>query len=117
MKVAIVGSRSFYDSDVLYSSLDELRKKLHIAEIISGGAVGADTLGIMYAKDNGIPSRVFLPDWERGRQAGFERNSLIVEESDVVVAFWDGKSKGTADTIRKAEFHGKNVIIVRFDDK
>jgi hypothetical protein len=36
------------------------------------------------------------------RGAGFARNGLIAAQADLVVAFWDGKSRGTKDTIDKA---------------
>jgi hypothetical protein len=115
MKLAIVGSRSFRDEALLCSKLDALRDEFPIREIISGGAVGADSLGLMYARDNGIYAKVFLPEWEKGKQAGFDRNTLIAEAADVVLAFWDGKSNGTADTIAKARALKKTVIVVHFE--
>ena len=41
------------------------------------------------------------------------RNSLIVADCDMVVAFWDGRSRGTLDTITKAVQAGKRVEIPR----
>jgi hypothetical protein len=35
--------------------------------------------------------------------AAFVRNGYIVELSDRVALFWDGRSRGTKDTLRKAE--------------
>lgn len=40
------------------------------------------------------------------------RNSLIIDSSELVIAFWDGKSKGTQDSIGKARKSGKKLIIV-----
>ena len=39
---------------------------------------------------------MFLPEYSRyGRGAPLKRNPQIIEYADVVIAFWDGKSKGT----------------------
>ena len=46
-------------------------------------------------------------DWAQGRGAGHARNTIIVEQADRVVAFWDEESPGTRDTIGKARSQGK----------
>ena len=100
MKVAVIGSRTFDKYESVYNILS----KLKITEIISGGAKGADSLAERYAKENNIPTKIFLPDWETyGKKAGFLRNTQIIEECEMVVAFWDGTSKGCADSIEKAK--------------
>jgi hypothetical protein len=54
----------------------------------------------------------FPADWDtHGKAAGFMRNQLIVDNCDKVTAFWDGKSKGTLDTITRAVKAGKTVVI------
>lgn len=56
---------------------------------------------------------VHKADWDKhGKAAGPIRNSLIVADCDEVIAFWDGVSRGTLDTIRKATKAGKPVRIV-----
>lgn len=111
-KVAVVGSRGFDDYTALVEQLDALE----IDMIVSGGAAGADSLAERYAAEHGIPTRIHLPDWKRyGRSAGVQRNRLIVEDADIVLAFWDGVSKGTASTIRLAQKAGKRLIVVRTD--
>lgn len=112
MKVGIVGSRNFNDYKLLVETLREVPK---IDMIISGGAVGADTLGEMYAKHNDIPTLIFRPEWDKyGKSAGFIRNHDIVKNSDIVFAFWDGKSKGTQSSIDICEKQGKNYKIINF---
>ena len=112
MKVAVVGSRSFENFELMCEELD----KLEITEIISGGARGADSLAERYARDCEIKMTVIKPDWNRhGRAAGMLRNTDIVTGSDLVVAFYNGYSRGTADSIKKAKAMGKSLIIVRFD--
>ena len=112
MKVAIIGSRSFKDYDLLKKTLDGIAE---ISLIISGCAVGADTLGELYAKEKGIPTLLFRPDWEKyGKAAGFIRNKEIISNADFVIAFWDTKSKGTAHSISLANKQGKKLIVVNF---
>lgn len=114
MKLAIVGSRTFNDYDLF---LDFAQKyfRYEINTIISGGAKGADSLAKRFAKYWGFEYSEFLPNWnELGKSAGFRRNQQIVDECDVVLAFWDGKSKGTQDTINKAKKAKKPTFIIYF---
>lgn len=99
MKVAVIGSRGFNNKDLLYQELD----KLSPTTIISGGAKGADSIASDYAKEKSIELLEIKPDWKIGRHAGLLRNTEIVKSSEFLLAFWDGKSKGTADSIKKAE--------------
>lgn len=110
MKVAVIGSRTFNNYESVKDKLDSISG---ITLIVSGGAMGADTLGERYARENDIPIRVYKPDWTKGRGAGFLRNTDIINDADIVVAFWDGKSRGTLDSIAKAEKQGKKVLIIK----
>jgi hypothetical protein len=111
MKVAVIGSRTFSDYALVKSTLCSL----DITLLVSGGAMGADSLGEQYAKLNKIPTKIFYPDWQTyGRKAGFLRNTDIINESELIVAFWDGKSKGTLDSIKKAEELNKKILIIKF---
>ena len=114
MKLAIVGSREFENYDLLCAEVAKIRETQKIDLIVSGGAKGADTLAKKYAALNHIPLMEFLPDYERyGRGAPLQRNTLIVQNADWVLAFVTASSKGTWDTIRKAQKALKKVIIVR----
>jgi hypothetical protein len=81
---------------------------LTITEFVSGGARGADQLAEKYSSQIGIPIKVFPADWDKyGRSAGPRRNEQIVEYCDRLIAFWDGKSKGTQYSIRLAKNQNK----------
>ena len=111
MKVAVIGSRTFNDYELLRQTLS----KLEITLVVSGGAKGADSLGEEYANANNIPTKIFLPDWDKyGKSAGMLRNSDIINEVEIVVAFWDGESKGCKDAIAKANKLNKKVLIISF---
>jgi len=89
MKVAIIGSRNLKVKINKYLPKD-------ISLVVSGGARGIDTLAEEYADKNCIPKLIFLPDYKRyGKIAPLVRNKLIVNNSDMVIAFWDGVSRGT----------------------
>lgn len=110
MKIAVVGSRDFANKRLMDA---ELRKLLPIAQVISGGARGADSLAEQWARHNGIDVKVFLPDHKAYRHPYHHRNRLIVEACDQLVAFWNGHSTGIKYTIGYARRMGKPVSIVR----
>jgi hypothetical protein len=111
MKVAVIGGREFDD----YELLKETLNLFSITTIVSGGAKGADSLSEIYARENNIKTEIYLPDWDLfGKRAGFLRNTTIIENSGLVIAFWDQKSRGTRDSISKAHKLKKNTFIVYF---
>lgn len=111
IKLAIVGSRSFIDYELLKKHVDAT----NIAAIVSGGARGADTLAEQFADEHNLQMIVYKPDYAtHGRAAPFIRNSAIIEASDAVIAFWDGKSTGTLDSIKKARKMGKPVTVIEY---
>ena len=119
IRLAVVGSRGFTDQDFVYRKLNDLLRLYTFpweVQIISGGARGVDTLAKKYAVAMGNPYLEFPADWAKhGRAAGMIRNSEIIRQSDEVVAFWDGKSAGTRDSIFKAIDARKTLHIYFFD--
>ena len=110
MKIAIVGSRGFPEPERVRAYVRSLKKD---DIVISGGAKGVDSWAVEEAKVQGLETQVFPADWDLfGKSAGYRRNVDIVEAADFVVAFWDGKSKGTAHTIKLAQKAGKPVEVL-----
>ena len=113
MKIAIIGSRE--TGKINFEQ--ELEKRSLIFRndtIISGGARGIDTLAAMYARKHGMKLIEFRPDYATyGRGATFVRNRLIVDVANVVIAFWNGTSKGTKYTIDYAKKKHVPVYIIR----
>ncbi|MBQ4591287.1 MAG: DUF2493 domain-containing protein [Clostridia bacterium] len=108
MKVAVIGSRGITVPD-LTPYLPE-----NTTEIVSGGAKGADSCAKEYALARGIPLTEFLPDYRRyGRGAPLKRNLQIIEYADLVLAFWDGQSRGTGHAIDLCGKTGKPVRVIR----
>lgn len=101
VRVGVVGSRDFDRLDVVAEVIKGLPRN---SIVVSGGARGVDQAAEQAALDCGLPVIVHRPDWDRfGRGAGIIRNGQIISDSDVVIAFWDGESKGTLDSMRKAQ--------------
>lgn len=117
VKLAIVGSRTFFDYKVLKKTLDDISTEhgLNYVEIISGGAKGADSLGEMYAKEKGIPTKIFPAEWKKyGKSAGFKRNVDIIKNCDVCVCFWNGESHGTKHDIELCKEMHKPCFVWNF---
>lgn len=106
MRVAVIGSRGL--------RVENLEQYLptDTTEIVSGGAVGIDTCAKEYALTHGIKLTEFLPEYKKyGRSAPLRRNVTIIEYSDLVLAFWDGKSRGTKFVIDNCKERGIPVRI------
>ncbi len=98
MKVAVVGSRC-----LRVEHLEDYLPK-DTTEIISGGARGVDASAREYALRVGLKLTEYLPEYSRyGRSAPLKRNITILENADLVLAFWDGKSKGTKYVIENCK--------------
>lgn len=107
MKVAIIGSRNLFVEDIgEYIPTG-------ITEIVSGGAKGIDTCAKQYAELNAIKITEFLPDYSKfGRKAPLLRNLEIIDYADEIIAFWDGKSRGTRFVIENSKRKNKKVTVV-----
>ena len=106
MKVGMIGSRGLYVKDP--------GKYLPpgTTEIVSGGARGIDSCARQYAQDHNIKLTEFLPEYEKyGRRAPLVRNIAIIEYSDVLIAFWDGKSRGTKFVIDNCRQRGVPIRV------
>ena len=117
MNIGIVGGRDFSDYDLLKGKLTDFiaMNKISVNAIVSGGAKGTDTLAEKLAAEIGVQMIVFRPEYDKyGRRATLERNTLIIEHSDIVFAFWNGTSRGTLDSITKARKREKQLYIVSY---
>lgn len=87
-------------------------------ELINGGAYGVDKVAEIWAKRHGIKCKFFVPDYNSyGRYAPLKRDDDMVDISDEVVAFWDGRSKGTRHTIEYALKSNKPTSIHFMEDR
>lgn len=115
MKVIIAGGRDFNDFSLLKETCDRALINLVDVEIVSGGAKGADLLGEKYATESGYPCKSFPADWEKyGKAAGYKRNAEMAKYANCLIAFWDGKSKGTQHMINIAKNNGLQIKIISY---
>ena len=104
MSIAIVGSKDFKNFDFLEKTILDNYKIENITELISGGAIGADTLAEQFAIKHSIPMSIFKLDWDvYGKSAGYKQNIQIIDTADEVIAFWDGISRGTARSLKRCK--------------
>ena len=118
MKVIVCGSRGFSDYALMKRKLDHYlsNKWGEGVEIVSGGANGADKLGELYSKERGLDLKIMNADWDTyGKSAGIRRNEQMGAYADAVVAFWDGKSRGTKHMIEYAQKHEMPLRVVYYE--
>ena len=120
MYLLVVGSRSFTNYDLMCSKLDMFLSNYKSITIVSGGADGADTLAKRYATDRKYKYIEFPAPWnDLGNKAGFIRNLFMHQfisqfQYRGCVAFWDGKSKGTAHNFELSKRFNNPLRVVRF---
>jgi len=111
-RVIIAGGRTFKDYDRLCSVCDYMLQNQKEIEIVSGTAMGADKLGEKYAQERGYKIARFPAKWdEHGRAAGFIRNEEMAKYADALIAFWDGRSKGSEHMINLAKRYKLKIKI------
>ena len=121
-RVIIAGCRNFSFMEVVeMAMLDRFGTDYSAIELVGGGAKGADALGKRFAMEHGIPYKEFPADWGTYHNAaGPIRNRQMAQYAikgkgyGILIAFWDGKSKGTKHMIETAKESGMEVIVVSF---
>jgi len=118
IRAIIAGGRDFDDIEHMDFGMWKSLGYMSLPDdaiILSGGARGADRLGESWAKEYGYPVKKYPADWEKhGKAAGMIRNAQMAENADILVAFWDGKSKGTQHMIKTAMGRGLEVHVYRY---
>lgn len=123
LRVLVCGGRDFNNKGLLFATLDTYLG-LYLAHnniiLVSGHAKGADSLVEEYAIARGYRCEIYPAEWDNlnvphcrikhrydgtlyNALAGFNRNKEMLKVSDKVVAFWDGVSRGTKNTIDTAK--------------
>lgn len=116
-KVIIAGCRDFTDYELLRVKCDYHLQNLRLEDIVivSGHASGADSLGERYAQERGFQLETYPADWQaHGRAAGPIRNAKMANVAHALIAFWDGKSRGTKNMIETARKYNLKVAVVRY---
>lgn len=119
LRIIIAGGRDFNNMNLLeeyFKGLqDELGLEYNKVICISGTARGADKLGEEYAKFKGWEIERYPADWSKyGKSAGYIRNKQMADVGNILVAFWDEKSRGTKSMIDIAKSKSLKVYICRY---
>ena len=115
MRLAVVGSRGCANVGRIEASITQFLADRTISvneiTIVSGGAIGVDSIAREWAEKVGADTKLFLPDYGKfpGKIAPLMRNALIAEYCDEMLAFWDGRSRGTMNAINYAKRFKKPV--------
>lgn len=134
-RIIVAGSRTFSNYSMLEKKCNQVIKEmskefvnevgtleeyLNNIVIVSGRARGADVLGEKYATQYNFEVSTFPAKWDTlGKKAGMIRNEEMAEYASqgqlgVLVAFWDGMSKGTSQMIRCATQRGLKVYVCEY---
>lgn len=118
VRIIIAGGRDFEDPARLETAIDRLTAALDrkSIEIVSGMARGADKLGWEYAERRGLRRTPFPADWANQPRnvAGYLRNEVMAWYSSKLIAFWDGKSRGTRHMVDLAQREGLDIRVVKY---
>lgn len=109
-RILVAGSRTIVNYGLVYWVMDN--SGFGFKSVISGGADGVDKLGERVAASQGIPVVQYLPDWKtHGKGAGVIRNTEMVNVCDAAIIIWDGRSRGTQDTLMKCIAMGRPTLL------
>lgn len=131
-KVIVAGGRDFTNQDVCDRVLNKAFSKMdRLIEVVCGEAKGADTCGKVWAQKNNKGIKSFPANWkdietepvlirsnEYGQYnalAGMVRNHKMGDYAEALVAFWDGRSKGTKDMIEYSREIGLRVLVFDYE--
>lgn len=105
--VLIFGSRSIKNLQISRYIRPE-----SCAAIVHGAAIGVDTIADSWAKANNLETVIYKPNYKvYGKRAPLVRDEEMAEFCDVVICFWNGKSRGTRYTFDYAKKLGRKVIV------
>lgn len=118
VRLIVADGRDFNDVVLLRDTCDFKLSNVdrtHDVTIISGGARGADTIAQMYAEERDYALEIMEADWDaHGKSAGYKRNQAMSDVATHLIAFWDGKSRGTKHMIDIATRAGHVVHVVEY---
>lgn len=111
IRVIVCGDREYSDYEVFKSQLSQVLAEYENVTLVSGHAKGVDTMAERYALEKNIPIKVFPAEWKKyGKSAGPIRNATMLkyalEQTAIVVAFWNGSSRGTGNMLKQAKGAG-----------
>lgn len=120
--IIICGGHTELNYEIIETFILDVFKKLNIVdcEVVSGNRKGIDRLGEDFAFNNHFRTKIFPANWKAyGKSAGPIRNKEMVKyiskfNNSIVIAFWNGESKGTKYTIDEAKKYNIPVYVYNY---
>ena len=107
-KIIIAGSRSITNEKWIFVRIHCTLRAWEVTEgylVLSGAyPTGPDKIAIDWATTHGVKVELFPADWDRHDRA---------EAATHLIAFWDGRSRGTKSMINEAFGQGLEVVVWR----
>jgi len=117
MYLVIAGGRDFSNYNLLKASMSQILQYWSYLPLITitGKAKGADSLGERFSVEHNIPFLEYPADWDTfGKSAGYRRNAEMAKKGTHLLAFHDGKSRGTKHMIDLAKKENLKTKVVRY---
>lgn len=117
MRVIIAGNRDFNEKALFNNTITWLLSPDETAqylEIVSGHCGGADAMGEEFAKHYGLRLKVFPVDCDKYEKYAGSLAEYASKENGMLIAFWDGESRGTRNMIEKALDHKLDVHVIKW---
>lgn len=113
-RVIICGSRGWGNRERIAGRIADLPGT---TTVVHGNARGVDRMAHQEAQKAGLLVEPHPADWDRhGKGAGFIRNEEMAKlGADLLIAFWDGKSRGTLDMMERGAAHGISIECIHKD--
>jgi hypothetical protein len=99
MRTIVAGSRLIEDYSIVVRAIEGCDFKDKITEVVSGKAIGVDTLGERWAEENGLPVKPFPVEPHEwilyGKSAGYLRNEEMADYADALILIWTGDKENS----------------------
>lgn len=115
LRILVTGCRDWTDRAIIEREVAaQIVGNVRSVTVVTGDAPGVDSIAGKVATARGWMWERHFADWKAyGKSAGPKRNAeMVAAGADVCVAFWDGKSPGTLDCIKRAVIAGIRVHVV-----
>jgi len=114
VNVIIAGSRYYTNYDAVCAVIACF--PYTIDTVVSGVCRGVDACGEQWARLHNKQLLAMPADWKTlGRKAGPIRNEYMVEAASGLILIWNGRSKGSADILKRAINHDLLVHIYNYE--
>ena len=115
MKLIIAGSRTFTDYQLLCQVLAPERHRITRGHARRRPRCGSARLSLGTASTISRSRSSPRTGSALGKAAGVRRNHQMAQAGDVLIAFWDGQSTGTAHMVQCMRQFGKPVVVIRVE--